>query len=99
MAAGHTKVYPFDFFGNGENSNSTASARLEFLLDCAGTSTLRKKRGAFAGKFLVRFRRYSTPVFLECDDPVNAVRPENAELAFVVTAEVDHAAAAFAGAG
>ena len=36
---------------------------------------------------------------LESDNPMNAIRAEDAELAFVITAEVDEAATALTSAG
>ncbi len=37
--------------------------------------------------------------FLECDNAVNAVGAENAELAFIVTAKIDETTATLTGAG
>jgi hypothetical protein len=37
--------------------------------------------------------------FLECDNAVNAIGAEDAELAFVITAKVDETAATLTGAG
>jgi hypothetical protein len=63
-------------------------------------------RGSIGGPTARRGRRDDASLehpgkrgFLECDDAVNTIGAEDAELAFVITAEVDETATTLASAG
>jgi hypothetical protein len=81
-----TKVYTFDFFYL-EDGGLVASAQLERVLVLY--------QGIWGTQTCCTFR----PGLLEGHHAVNAICPEDAELALVITAKVDEAATTLSGAG